>query len=56
VLSVKPFRHLKAGMVITGSEVYYGRIKDAFEPILTENSILTARRSWAASNARTMWT
>jgi molybdenum cofactor synthesis domain-containing protein len=36
VLSVKPFRHLKAGMVITGSEVYYGRIKDAFEPILTE--------------------
>jgi molybdenum cofactor synthesis domain-containing protein len=36
VLSVKPYRKLKAGMVITGSEVYYGRIKDAFEPILTE--------------------
>jgi molybdenum cofactor synthesis domain-containing protein len=34
VLSVVPYRHLKCGVVITGSEVYYGRIKDAFEPIL----------------------
>ncbi len=36
VMSVKPYRKLKAGVVITGSEVYYGRIKDAFEPILTK--------------------
>lgn len=36
VLSVKPFRRLKAAVIITGSEVYYGRIKDAFEPILDE--------------------
>lgn len=36
VLSVKPFRRLKTGIIITGSEIYYGRIEDAFEPILTE--------------------
>lgn len=36
VFSVRPYRGLKAAAVITGSEVYYGRIKDAFEPILTE--------------------
>jgi hypothetical protein len=35
VFSIKPFRPLKTGVVITGSEVYYGRIQDAFEPILT---------------------
>lgn len=35
VLSVKPYRPLKTGVVITGGEVYYGRIQDAFEPILT---------------------
>lgn len=35
VLSVLPFRPLKTGVIITGSEVYYGRIRDAFEPILT---------------------
>ena len=34
VLSVRPFRALKAAVIITGSEIYYGRIKDAFEPIL----------------------
>lgn len=34
VLSVRPFRRLKAAEIITGSEIYYGRIKDAFEPIL----------------------
>jgi molybdenum cofactor synthesis domain-containing protein len=35
VFSIKPFRPLKTGVVITGSEVYYGRIQDAFQPILT---------------------
>jgi len=32
VVQVKPFRKLKAGIVTTGNEVYYGRIKDKFGP------------------------
>lgn len=36
VLSVLPFRPLRTGVVITGSEIYYGRIQDAFESILRE--------------------
>ena len=36
VLSVLPFRPLRCGVVITGSEVYYGRIEDKFEPIMTK--------------------
>jgi hypothetical protein len=35
VLSVKKMRKPKAGIVITGNEVYYGKIKDAFEPVIT---------------------
>ncbi len=34
LLSVVEFKPLKIGIVITGSEVYEGRIKDAFTPIL----------------------
>lgn len=34
VLQILPYQKLKAGIIITGSEIYYGRIKDAFEPIL----------------------
>ncbi len=34
VLEVKPLRRLKVGLVITGSEVYHGRIQDAFGPVL----------------------
>ncbi len=34
VLSVKPYVHKKVGIVTTGSEVYKGRIKDEFTPIL----------------------
>jgi hypothetical protein len=34
VLSVRKIRKPKTGVVITGSEVYYGRIKDAFEPVI----------------------
>jgi hypothetical protein len=34
VLSVKEMRKPKAGIVITGSEVYYGKIKDAFERVV----------------------
>lgn len=34
VLSVLPLRSARAGLVITGNEVFHGRIKDAFEPVL----------------------
>lgn len=34
LVSVLPIRPAKAGLVITGNEVFHGRIKDAFEPIL----------------------
>lgn len=33
-IEVKPMRKPRAGVVITGNEVYYGRIKDAFAPII----------------------
>ncbi|RJQ41390.1 MAG: molybdopterin-binding protein [Nitrospiraceae bacterium] len=36
VVEVKELRKLKAGIVITGNEVYYGRIKDAFAPVITK--------------------
>ena len=34
LLQVIPYRTLRVGIMITGNEVYEGRIKDAFEPIL----------------------
>lgn len=36
VLRVRPYRPLRVGLVITGSEVYHGRIADRFEPLLRE--------------------
>jgi hypothetical protein len=36
VIRVKELRRPRAGIVITGNEVYYGRIKDAFAPVITE--------------------
>lgn len=36
IISVIPLRNLKVGVVITGNEVYYGRIKDKFAPVFTE--------------------
>jgi hypothetical protein len=36
VIEVREIRKPKAGVVITGNEVYYGRIKDAFAPIITK--------------------
>lgn len=36
VFSVKPFLPLKTGIIITGGEIYYGRIKDKFEPVMRE--------------------
>ncbi len=34
VIQVKPFRSIRVGMVTTGSEVFTGRIKDAFGPVV----------------------
>lgn len=34
VLRVLPRKMSRAGLVITGNEVYYGRIKDAFAPVM----------------------
>jgi molybdenum cofactor synthesis domain-containing protein len=36
VIEIKELRRPKAGMVITGNEVYHGRVKDAFAPIITK--------------------
>ena len=36
VVSVKPLRHIRAGLVITGNEVYNNLIEDRFAPILTQ--------------------
>ena len=34
VFTVLPYKALRCGVVITGSEVYHGRIKDKFEPVM----------------------
>ena len=36
ILSIKPFSPLKTGIIITGSEVFEGRIKDRFEPVMRQ--------------------
>jgi len=36
LLEIKPFLHKKVGIVTTGNEVYYGRIKDTFGPVIRE--------------------
>lgn len=36
IVSVKPVKNLKTGLVITGSEVYNGLIKDGFAPVLSK--------------------
>ncbi|MDH4163902.1 MAG: molybdopterin-binding protein [Nitrospirota bacterium] len=36
VIEVKELRKPRAGVVITGNEVYHGRIKDAFAPVIAE--------------------
>jgi hypothetical protein len=36
VIEVKELRRPRAGVVITGNEVYHGRVKDAFAPIITK--------------------
>ncbi|MEA4923067.1 MAG: molybdopterin-binding protein [Eubacteriaceae bacterium] len=34
LLSIKPFEHKRVGIIVTGSEVFHGRIKDQFGPAL----------------------
>ena len=34
LLDLKPYQHKKVGVIITGSEVYTGRIQDKFEPVV----------------------
>lgn len=36
VLQLLPYRGMKAGIVTTGSEVFYGRIQDTFTPVVVE--------------------
>ena len=36
LLDLRPYKHLKAGVIITGSEVYSGRIQDKFEPVVRQ--------------------
>lgn len=34
LFSLLPYQHKKVGVIITGSEVYHGRIQDKFEPVV----------------------
>lgn len=34
LLDLRPYRYRKVGVIITGSEVYHGRIRDRFEPVV----------------------
>ena len=34
LLGLRPYRSLKVGVIVTGSEVYSGRIQDRFEPVV----------------------
>ena len=34
ILDLLPFKHKKVGIVTTGNEVFYGRIKDTFTPVI----------------------
>lgn len=38
IVSVKPLKKVKIGLVITGNEVFYGRIEDRFEEVLREKA------------------
>jgi molybdopterin biosynthesis enzyme len=39
MIEVKPLRKVRAGLVITGSEVFYGRIQDKFEQVLRDKLV-----------------
>ncbi len=36
IINILPFKKAKVGIVTTGSEIYHGRIKDAFGPVLQQ--------------------
>ncbi|MDD3193822.1 MAG: molybdopterin-binding protein [Oscillospiraceae bacterium] len=36
LLSLRPYQQKKIGVIVTGSEVYHGRIKDKFEPVVRQ--------------------
>ncbi|MBQ8663872.1 MAG: molybdopterin-binding protein [Eubacterium sp.] len=36
LFALRPYQHKKIGVIITGSEVYSGRIKDKFEPVVRQ--------------------
>nr|WP_312577495.1 molybdopterin-binding protein [Sedimentibacter sp.] len=36
IMEIMPFKHKKVGIVTTGSEVFHGRIKDTFGPVIIE--------------------
>ena len=36
IFRILPFRHKKVGIVTTGNEVYYGRIRDTFTPVILD--------------------
>jgi len=36
LMELLPYKNMKAGIVTTGSEVYYGRIKDTFTPVVRD--------------------
>lgn len=38
ILSLMPFKKKKVGIVTTGNEVFYGRIKDTFGPVVAEKA------------------
>lgn len=38
LLDLRPYQDKKIGVIITGSEVYSGRIKDKFEPVVREKT------------------
>ncbi|MDF2928250.1 molybdopterin-binding protein [Anaerospora sp.] len=38
IVSVKPLNKLKIGVIITGNEVYYGRIQDKFAPVFEKKA------------------
>ena len=36
LMELLPYKNMKAGIVTTGSEIYYGRIKDTFTPVVID--------------------
>lgn len=39
IITVKPMHNKRVGLIITGNEVYYGRIKDKYARVFTEKAI-----------------